>query len=50
MLDKILQMTFKFDFDIYYKISLQINLTESKTSSVHCISSSNCCYEAICSC
>ena len=34
MLDKIVQLTYIFDFDIYYKMGLQINLIKSKTSSV----------------
>ena len=34
MLGKIVQLTYIFDFDIYYKMALQINLIKSKTSSV----------------
>ena len=34
MLDKILQLSYIFDFDTYSKIGLQINLIKLKTSSV----------------
>ena len=34
MLGKIVQLTYIFDFDVYYKMGLQINLIKSKTTSI----------------